>query len=98
VTARPPDPEPCDNQHAAAPRSGAKSIEWEPSTSRVHRIRVRAHTCSCTFPYFELCTAGGLWFVRRFTAKSPAVAVESPWVSAHAAQNLWTQILTGQAR
>lgn len=73
-------------------------IEWGQSHSRVNRVRVRTHTCSCTSPYFELCTAGGLWFVRRFTAGTPTMIAESPWMAARAAQDLWNQILTGQAQ
>ncbi len=64
----------------------------------MNRVRVRAYTCSCVSPYFELCTAGGLWFVRRFTKGNPTVTTESPWQSARAAQDLWTRILTGQAQ
>ncbi|WP_157382790.1 hypothetical protein [Nonomuraea coxensis] len=64
----------------------------------MNQVRVRAHTCSCTSPYFELCTAGGRWFVRRFTGGNPTVTTESPWLSARTAQDLWTQILAGQAQ
>lgn len=93
-----PRPDACGNQHAAPPLPEARAIDWGPSQSRVNRVRVRAHTCCCTSPYFELCTAGGLWFIRRYTKGDPTVPGESPWLLAAAAQELWTQLLTGQVR
>jgi hypothetical protein len=65
--------------HVAAAHIQAEPLEWELPIPRVHRVRVRAHTCVCQSPIFELCTAGGLWFVRRITAESPAVIEESVW-------------------
>jgi hypothetical protein len=47
---------------------------------------------------FELCTAGGLWFVRHHPKESPADILESAWISARAARELWARILSGQAR
>jgi hypothetical protein len=47
---------------------------------------------------FEFCTAGGLWFVRRHPVEDPADILESAWMPARAAQELWLQILSGQAQ
>ncbi|MET8007645.1 hypothetical protein [Nonomuraea glycinis] len=84
--------------HVAAARIRAELVAWEPAIPRAHRVRVRAHTCVCRSPIFELCMAGGLWFVRRITGESPAVIEESAWVSARACEGLWWRILRGQAR
>lgn len=82
--------------HVKAPEPDAEIVDWSPPTRRAQRVRVRAHTCCCRQPAFELCAAAGLWFVRRMTANG--VAVESPWTSPRAAMELWEQILRGQAR
>lgn len=83
--------------HVAALLPNAEVVEWRPSLPRVHRVRIRAHTCSCRFPIYEFCTGGGLSFVRRLAEEDPAVGVESPWVKARAAQELWLRILSGTA-
>ena len=84
--------------HVAAPQAQLESVLWEPSLPRAHRVRVREHTCICQSPQFELCTAGGLWFVRRTSAGASTGIVESAWVSASAANELWGRLLSGQAR
>ncbi|QFY13170.1 hypothetical protein GBF35_47300 [Nonomuraea phyllanthi] len=71
---------------------------WALSQSRATRLRIREHTCACTYPLFELCTAAGLWFVRRLTGEDPKAIEESAWMPAPAARDLWMHILTGQAR
>lgn len=73
-------------------------MEWSPILPRADRLRIRDHSCSCRYPMFELCTAGGLWFVRCHPAKDPAGILESAWMSARAAQKLWEQILSGEAQ
>ncbi|MEU7746729.1 hypothetical protein [Nonomuraea sp. NPDC049158] len=84
--------------HIAAPHVQAEPVGWEQSRPRANRIRVREHTCSCQRLIFELCTSGGLWFVRRISGEGPSEAVESAWLSARDARDLWVQILTGQAQ
>lgn len=83
--------------HAITTQDHAEPVDWAPSVKRTDRIRVREHTCICRSPIFELCTAGGLWFVRRLTDEDEA-AVESARVSARVARDLWDRILSGQAR
>ncbi|MGP3921555.1 hypothetical protein [Nonomuraea sp. 10N515B] len=83
--------------HVADPQADAVRVKWSPSFPRADRLRVREHTCICTFPMFELCTAAGLWFVRRIPDESSTGIVESPWMSAPAARDLWLQVVTGQA-
>lgn len=83
--------------HVAAPCAQVEPVDWEPSRPRADRVRVREHTCSCRRPVFELCAAGGLWFVRRLSDDTSAV-MESAWLSVRAAEELWSRILRGQAR
>jgi hypothetical protein len=83
--------------HTAAPGAEAVRVDWRESQRRCDRLRVREHTCFCRLPMYELCTAGGLWFVRRFSGEALEVIVESTWMTARAAQRLWMQIVTGQA-
>jgi hypothetical protein len=47
---------------------------------------------------FELCTAGGLWFVRRHPVTGSGSILESVWMPARATKVLWLQILTGEAQ
>ncbi|MGW7477083.1 hypothetical protein ACWGH8_00700 [Nonomuraea muscovyensis] len=82
--------------HADPPQPWAEPVEWERSLPRADRLRVRAHTCGCRRPFFELCTAGGLWFVRRMSGESPADVVETRWMRERAAKDLWRRILSGQ--
>jgi len=88
----------CVGLHVPPPRADAIQVEWTKSLPRAPRLRVRGHTCACTFPAFELCTAAGLWFVRRLPAKGTGDIMESAWTSARAAEELWLQIVTGRAR
>lgn len=83
--------------HVATPQAQPVRVKWSPSVPRADRLRIREHTCACTYPMFELSTAAGLWFVRRISDENSAVIVESPWMSASAARDLWLQIVTGQA-
>ncbi|MET8861523.1 hypothetical protein ABZW11_01070 [Nonomuraea sp. NPDC004580] len=85
------------SEHPARPHDRALQVGWQQSESRCPRVRVREHTCMCLRPMYELCTAGGLWFMRRYTGKDLEIMVESPWMSAGAARTLWLRILTGQA-
>jgi hypothetical protein len=84
--------------HPDRPHEQAMRVRWQKSQNRCPQVRVREHTCICLCPMYELCTAGGLWFVRRFTGKDLEIVVESAWMSAQAARTLWMQIMTGQAR
>jgi len=87
----------CHSHHATAPCPDAERIDWGTPTRRTQHVRVRDHTCDCRRPTYELCTAAGLWFVRRSSANGTVVTSESPWLSARAAEHLWGQILYGQA-
>lgn len=88
----------CVGLHVPPPRADAIQVEWTKSLPRAPRLRVRGHTCACSYPAFELCTAAGLWFVRRLPAQGTGDIMESVWTSARAAEELWLQIVTGRAR
>lgn len=81
--------------HVARPGPDAELVDWSSPAHRVDRVRVRAHTCCCRRPAFELCAAAGLWFVRRVT--DDGAIAESPWTPSRDAMELWEQILRGQA-
>ncbi|TMR94589.1 hypothetical protein EJK15_33000 [Nonomuraea basaltis] len=87
----------CHGLHVAAPPD-AERVAWVQSAGRVPRVRVRDYTCMCRAPFFELCAAGGLSFVRRISDESDAaIIVESPWTLAPAAERLWLRISNGTA-
>jgi hypothetical protein len=46
---------------------------------------------------YELCMGGGLWFIRCTPEEDPQLILESPWKTAGVVQELWFQIVTGQA-
>ncbi|MEV0614603.1 hypothetical protein AB0I81_14840 [Nonomuraea sp. NPDC050404] len=81
--------------HVAVPQEQAVRVRWAESTKRAARIRIKEHTCFCTHPTYEFCTAGGLWFVRRLPEEG--TTMESPWLPADTARALWLRIVTGQA-
>ncbi|MEO3792975.1 hypothetical protein ABGB14_22400 [Nonomuraea sp. B10E15] len=95
---RPPSHFDYHGLHVAAPNANAVRVDWVVPQSRAVLLRVREHTCGCTYPMFELCAGAGLSFVRLIPSEDPDEVRESPWVRARLARELWVQILTGQAR
>jgi hypothetical protein len=47
---------------------------------------------------YELCQAGGLMFVRRAYRKDGTLITETEWLRAALTEQLWREILLGQAR
>lgn len=92
------DPVTYHGLHAATAQPDHEPVDWSPSSPRAARVRIREHTCVCKRVVYELCTAGGLWFVRRLSDGPPVSVVESGWETARAVQALWSRILLGQAR
>ncbi|GAA2376003.1 hypothetical protein [Nonomuraea africana] len=85
--------------HAASGLPRFAPVEWYPSVPRAERVRVQAHTCECSPIVYELCTAGGLFFVRRRDRSGPRpILTESEWVIKRRAEVLWLRILNGGAR
>lgn len=95
---RPPSRFDYHGPHAARPDEQAIQVQWMRPVCRADRLRIREHTCICTYPMYEFCTAAGLWFVRRHLIEGHVSIRESSWMSARAARELWIQILRGQAR
>lgn len=74
-------------------------IAWSEPVPRCGSIRVRAHTCECIMPSYELCSAAGLVHIRRTVRSAEGTCVsESPWLRAAAAHRLWESLLDGHAR
>jgi hypothetical protein len=56
------------------------------------RVRVLKWTCDCLTPIYELCAAGGQYFIRRIDDHR---VVESTRLRCRDAEDLWTALLTG---
>ncbi|MFC0864465.1 hypothetical protein ACFHYQ_19420 [Sphaerimonospora cavernae] len=90
----------CPGLHAAAePQEGYERVNWRKSVPRAPRVRVRRHTCDCKAIVYELCQAGGLSFIRRFSRSGGKTLItESDWVRVPEAEHLWLKVLMGTAR
>jgi hypothetical protein len=85
--------------HVAPLQARHVLVEWRPARPRCDRVRVRRHTCDCRATFYELCQAGGLYFVRRTHRQDGNVVVhESPWTTAMEGEELWQCLLLGEAR
>jgi hypothetical protein len=98
VTAVLPLPAAYHGIHPAPTQAGYERVDWREPLPRATRVRVRQHTCDCRPLAYELCQAGGLSFVRRIYQTDGIVTVESEWLRAALAEQLWSKILLGQAR
>lgn len=84
--------------HTRPRRFDAELVEWCEPIPRFQRVRVRRHTCECKPRIYELCTAGGLAWVRRTDRLKSVVKVgESPPCSFREAEELWEKLLAGRA-
>ncbi len=60
-------------------------------------MRVHRHTCECKATIYELCSAGGLMFIRR-TKRGVKVEVrESERLVSARMRLLWLRLLSGEA-
>jgi hypothetical protein len=87
--------------HPAAPRPGFRKIRWLPAIPRSDRIRVVQHTCDCREVVYELCSAGGLMFIRRLTYASGGAVkevIETDRLVAAKMARLWAGLLAGEDR
>ncbi|MEV4105567.1 hypothetical protein AB0J42_35440 [Nonomuraea sp. NPDC049649] len=67
----------------------AEDVAWRKPTPRSSRVRVRRHS-----GHYDLCQAGGLWFIRRTVRDAgPAVVSETIEMSSVEAELLWTRLL-----
>ncbi|WP_113705657.1 hypothetical protein [Nonomuraea lactucae] len=85
--------------HPIAACAGCGRVSWFESLPRAERVRVRAHTCECLATTYELCAAGGLFFVRRTDRgyATPEV-MESTWMTMRETEVLWLRLVNGLAR
>ncbi|MFC0862366.1 hypothetical protein ACFHYQ_08655 [Sphaerimonospora cavernae] len=91
-------PEPYHGTHAAAAQPDAVTIRWLKPQPRSARIRVKEHTCECKARIYELCQAGGLFFVRRTDrAQNGQQVMETEWLPSARMRELWHDIITGRA-
>lgn len=73
-----------------------EAIEWQQVTPPLRKARVQAEwdPAKSVFLY-ELCSAGGLRFIRR-TRRTPYRVDESPAMIARRANVLWEMLVNGQ--
>ncbi|GLW09546.1 hypothetical protein Misp01_46750 [Microtetraspora sp. NBRC 13810] len=81
--------------HPATPRQDADQLRWQVVTERSDRVRVVEWTCPCHHPVYELCSSGGLLFIRRWDS---ANWVESDRWRLHEAREMWDKLLAGACR
>ncbi|GIH69419.1 hypothetical protein [Sphaerimonospora thailandensis] len=92
---------PCPGTHLPPAKPGAEELRWIPDHGRSDRVRVLAHTCTlCRVVSYELCSAGGLHFIRRIErTRSDAVMVrETERLPAARMEPIWARLLKGNAR
>lgn len=69
--------------------------EWRDALPPLVNVRVHAEWQPTRNQTYELCSAGGLRFIRRTTHK-PYKVEESPRLVSKRANELWQRVLTGQ--
>src|SRR5437868_15186597 len=89
----------CHGTHPEPPHANCTLIQWQKPHARNSRIRIKEHTCDCANPTYELCTAGGLFFIHRtMQSLGGSVHHESNWEVTAGGTRLWQLLLTGLAR
>jgi hypothetical protein len=87
--------------HVAAPQPGFRKIRWLPAIPRSDRVRVVQYTCDCRGVVYELCSSGGLMYIRRLTYTANGEVKEvietDRLVTAKMAE-LWAGLLAGEDR
>lgn len=85
----------CLSRHLPPPVEGASAIVWFAQVS-ADAARVKEWTCAtCDATSYELCTLGGVWFLRRRTGR---VVHETHRLQGEAGmRELWHRLLVGVA-
>ncbi|WP_244312780.1 hypothetical protein [Microbispora hainanensis] len=65
-------------------------------TNRSDRVRVRRHTCECKPTIYELCSAGGVFFIRRTIRGKNVEIRETERLVAARMEDLWVRLLSGE--
>ncbi len=85
----------CLSPHAPEPKRDHMCLVWRPLHRTTNQIRVIAWTCDCRAPFFELCHAGGVAYIRRTQLNE--VHETYRW-SFKEAEAVWRALLDGDAR
>ncbi|NBE97475.1 hypothetical protein FE391_29610 [Nonomuraea sp. KC401] len=73
-------------------------LTWDPVWAVEKRIRVCDYTCDCVPTFYELCQAGGQYFIRRTRRVGGEVLVDQSALGGRAQTFLvWIKVLTGVA-
>ncbi|TDD18619.1 hypothetical protein [Nonomuraea diastatica] len=97
-----PPPMPADDRfhsaHVPEPGPGFARLTWDPVWAAGNRIRVCDYTCDCVPTFYELCQAGGQYFIRRTRRVGGEVLVDQCALGGRAQTLLvWIKVLTGVA-
>ncbi|WP_043623647.1 hypothetical protein [Nonomuraea candida] len=85
--------------HIGPHRRDAELVDWREPEPRFDRVRIRRHTCDCKARILELCTAGGVAWVRKTDRfESGSLVWESRPLKTNEAEELWRKLLDGKAR
>lgn len=86
----------CLAAHVPRPRPGHAALHWAPPRPLTERVRVRDYTCTCQLVSYELCQAGGLFFIRRTRRGGESTLIdESPRFRPAAVKTIWMRLLHG---
>ncbi|MEU7892960.1 hypothetical protein AB0B45_08840 [Nonomuraea sp. NPDC049152] len=89
----------CVSRHVADLVDAYVPIDWAAEAPRADRVRVKSFTCDCMPVFYELCQAAGLMFIRRLSRGGDVTVVhESPWLRSALVEELWEELLRGEAR
>jgi hypothetical protein len=70
-------------------------IQWSPAVSRGGRVRVQDYTCECRRVVYELCSAGGVAFIRRRRmVYGKSISDEFTTGLSSKVREIWEQMLT----
>ncbi|WP_188194412.1 hypothetical protein [Nonomuraea sp. SYSU D8015] len=82
--------------HVPDPQPNHTLLRWDPVRSSGERIRVVAYTSDCQPTFYELCQAGGLFFIRRTRRTGGRVLIhESARIRRALVIPLWEGLLEG---
>ncbi|MEV4176097.1 hypothetical protein [Nonomuraea sp. NPDC049709] len=92
-----PDDDRYHSAHVPRPRPGFTRLRWE-RLREGSAARIRDYTCDCQNPYYELCSAGGQYFIRRTWLRNGTVQVhETARGRVAKAMEVWSKLLSGEA-
>ncbi|WP_327088368.1 hypothetical protein OIE66_39620 [Nonomuraea sp. NBC_01738] len=88
----------CFSPHPARPVPGCRRLTWLPVRGD-ERCRVVEWTCDCIAVFYELCQAGGQFYIRKTVNDDTAREITESHRTTHVeAREVWAAILTGRLR